>query len=90
MWEGLFGVYNGRMTTTPTPPDFSEESCEAAFHFVAEQIHSQIDGLNETLALLKESRAGLSPNFSAIVIAMANQYQDAANFQARWNLLEKK
>lgn len=82
-----------RTMTTPTPPkkvDFSDESIEAAYHFVRGCIETVIDAMERELDWLQELRETDSPNLGMVVIALANQYSGAEGFQNRWNLRESK
>lgn len=96
MWEGFFGVYDGRMTTTDDAPemsggvDFSDDSVDTAFFFVRGCLNRAIDALTLERDMLADMRDRNSSIYPAAVIAIANQYKESPAFQPRWDLKEKK
>jgi hypothetical protein len=74
----------------PTSVDFSDESIDEAETFVRSAIATVIDTLKAELDWLGELKRTDSPHRRSILIALANQYRDAAGFQQRWNLQGEK
>ena len=70
--------------------DFSPESVNEADKFVRAALETVIATLEDELKWLSELKRTNDSNRGSIVIALANQYRDAAGFQNRWDLREKK
>ena len=70
--------------------DFSAESVDEADKFVRAALETIIATMEDELKWLAELKRTNAAHRGSIVIALANQYRDAAGFQARWDLREAK